>query len=136
MKKPCIICDLDGTLCQMSDRTIYDSDKAINDKPIRAVVDILNRYKDMDIIIVTAREIKDENVTQKWLKDNNIHYTKVIFKNSSMDKSYTDDVFKKDCYEKYIHDRYDVLFVLEDRTPCVNMWRYIGLTCLQVNDNL
>ena len=34
----------------------------------------------------------------------------------------------------FIKDKYRVLFVLDDRNQVVDMWRDIGLTCLQVAD--
>jgi hypothetical protein len=40
---------------------------------------------------------------------------------------------KKEIYETYIKDKFNVLCVLDDRQSVVDMWRSLGLTCLQVN---
>ena len=45
-----------------------------------------------------------------------------------------DDEIKYQIYQDFIKDEYEVLFVLDDRNQVVDMWRDIGLTCLQVAD--
>jgi hypothetical protein len=39
---------------------------------------------------------------------------------------------KREIYEREIRDKYDVLFVLEDDPKCVEMYRSLGLVCLDV----
>ena len=43
---------------------------------------------------------------------------------------------KRELYQENIEDKYDILFVLDDRNsekyPVVPMWRELGLTCFQV----
>jgi hypothetical protein len=43
-----------------------------------------------------------------------------------------DYVVKREIYEQLIAPDYDILCVLDDRNSVVDMWREIGLTCLQV----
>jgi hypothetical protein len=43
-----------------------------------------------------------------------------------------DSIIKKEIFDNHIRDKYYVDFVLDDRNSVVNMWREIGLTCLQV----
>lgn len=43
-----------------------------------------------------------------------------------------DSIVKQEIYEKYIKDRYNVRFVLDDRNQVVDMWREVGLKVLQV----
>ena len=45
-----------------------------------------------------------------------------------------DEIIKEEIYTNNIKDNFKVLFVLDDRTKVVNMWRKIGLTCLQVDN--
>jgi hypothetical protein len=45
-----------------------------------------------------------------------------------------DAIVKGEIYEKNINGKYNVLFVLDDRNQMVEMWRGLGLTCLQVAD--
>jgi len=43
-----------------------------------------------------------------------------------------DVIIKQEIYEEHIKDKYDVLFVMDDRNQVVEFWRSIGLTCFQV----
>lgn len=42
-----------------------------------------------------------------------------------------DSVIKKEIYENYIKDSYEVQFCVDDRQQVVDMWRSLGLVCLQ-----
>jgi hypothetical protein len=43
-----------------------------------------------------------------------------------------DAIVKKEIYEEKIADHHDVLCVFDDRQLVVEMWRELGLTCMQV----
>ena len=43
-----------------------------------------------------------------------------------------DSIVKKEIFDEYIKDKYYVEFILDDRNQVVDMWREMGLTCLQV----
>lgn len=43
-----------------------------------------------------------------------------------------DTIIKREIYEKEILNKFNVLFVLDDRDCVVEQWRDMGLTCLQV----
>jgi hypothetical protein len=43
-----------------------------------------------------------------------------------------DSIVKKEIYDNDIKGKFDVEFVLDDRQQVVDMWREIGLKCLQV----
>jgi len=46
---------------------------------------------------------------------------------------FTSGLLKKELYDAHVKDKYDVLFVLDDRDQVVNMWRNeLGLACFQV----
>ena len=44
----------------------------------------------------------------------------------------SDFIIKQEIYEREFKGKYNVLYVLDDRNQTVNMWRALGLTCLQV----
>jgi hypothetical protein len=44
----------------------------------------------------------------------------------------SDDIVKKEIYEKRIAPQYDVVIVFDDRDKVVKMWRDLGLLCGQV----
>ena len=41
---------------------------------------------------------------------------------------------KREIFENYIRDYYNIQFVLDDRNQVVEMWRSLGLKCLQVQE--
>jgi len=43
-----------------------------------------------------------------------------------------DVLIKQEIYEREIKDKYNVLFVLDDRQSVVDGWRSLGLTVFQV----
>ena len=45
-----------------------------------------------------------------------------------------DCVIKMEIFEQYINNIYFVEFCIDDRTQVVELWRSLGLTCLQVAD--
>lgn len=69
-------------------------------------------------------------MTEQWLDDNGVPYSG-LYMRKAQDYSHDADA-KRIIYVAEIKDRYDVLFVLEDRTSCVEMWRDLGLQCFQV----
>ena len=44
-----------------------------------------------------------------------------------------DVIIKREIFEQEIKDKYNVMFILDDRNQCVDFWRKIGLTCFQVD---
>jgi hypothetical protein len=45
-----------------------------------------------------------------------------------------DEIVKEEMYELHIRGKYNVALVLDDRQKVVDLWRRLGLTCLQVAD--
>jgi len=43
-----------------------------------------------------------------------------------------DSIVKREIFEEHIKGKYRIQFVLDDRNQVVEMWRQLGLTCLQV----
>ena len=132
MDKRIIISDLDGTLSNYEKREHFYNSKnyfefnkaGIEDTPIENVCNILRNLKDddTDIVIMTARDEYHRHATLEWLKIYDI----------PCDNRYDDEV-KLDLFERN-YEKKDVWFVLEDRQMVVNMWRSLGLTCLQPRD--
>jgi len=130
--KQCIIVDIDGTLAKMNDRSPYDWGKVGEDsvhKHIKGIVDMY--YEDFDIIIMTGRDGCCENETREWLSQNGIGYTALHIRPEGNNES--DVIIKERMYREHIEGKYNVEFVLDDRDCVVEMWRNLGLKCLQVN---
>jgi hypothetical protein len=128
-----IICDLDGTLALLSGRDPFNPKTIANDEPNSAIVNILKVYThqtlfEVKIFFITGRFEKYRKQTDAWLRKHAIpDYILFMRRNADFRK---DTVYKKELYQKHIKNKFDVLFVLEDRDQAVKMWRELGLTCL------
>lgn len=80
---------------------------------------------------MSGRDRKHEEQTRQCLDRNKIRYDSLFMRD--IDDRRNDAIIKRELYEKHIRGKYNVLFVLDDRLRCVEMWRALGITCLQVN---
>lgn len=143
-KKPAIICDLDGTLCNVSHRVHHVVQKPKNwdafygamchDEIIPAVELLLRTFEETttQVIFLTGRPDNYRNDTIGWLENHDFFDT-VLFMRVAGDKR-TDDIVKREIYERDIAPYYNVQFVLEDRSRVVRMWRELKIPCFQVAD--
>lgn len=129
-----LICDLDGTLSLVTNRNPYDCQLAGQDLVCETVLDIVKMYhrRDWRILLVSARdEGLGREVTEKWLADNIIPYDMLWMRKAG--DSRPDTIVKREIYDTFIRDKYNVGLVLDDRTSVVDMWRdELGLKCFQV----
>jgi hypothetical protein len=131
-----IICDLDGTLALLGKRSPYDTARSSEDilnLPVANVIEVYAHQKTYDVrlILVSGREEKYRAVTEEWLAKHDIKNYEALHLRPSGDRR-KDYVVKREIYESSIKNKYNVLFVLEDRDQVVKMWREINLTCFQV----
>lgn len=139
----CIIFDIDGTLAHMINRSPFDWNK-VGDDIVDSSVKRLNEYIAMakehvdeyynhllDIIIFTGRDGVCLSETKKWLKDNGIFYDHIYIRPEG--DSRKDSIVKKEMYDNYIKDKYNVIGIIDDRDQVVEMWRKLGLTVYQVS---
>lgn len=142
-KPKAIIVDIDGTIALMnSKRGPYDWDKVGLDDVNESVVKLIHNYcvgaqEDSEqgwpeVIIVSGRDGSCRQQTIDWLRDKGIQYTELYLRTPGDIRK--DSIIKKEIFDTYIRDNYDVQFVLDDRDQTVEMWRSLGLTCLQVAD--
>lgn len=137
-----VVCDLDGTIAQMTERSPYDASRAMEDLPILPVVDLVRTYRNnrkVEIIFVTARENSEDGsnyeITNNWLKkfvfpDGN--FTLIMRQHGDHRK---DSVVKREMYDNHIQGRFNVLVVVDDRPQVVRMWKdELGLFVLNVGD--
>ena len=133
-KPDCIIVDMDGTLAfNLSGRSFFDDiDMITYDTPLLATVSILRAMKmtgTCNIFIVTGRSEKSREATETWLAENNIPFDKVFMREEG-DFSHSND-FKQKVYEDNIKNNYNVLFVLDDDTKCIEIYQEQGLICMK-----
>lgn len=127
-----IICDLDGTLCLHNGRNPYDTENCEFDLINFPVYDLLVRSWTAKIIFVSGRDEQFRPQTIKWLEN-----ISTIIKDYELymrphDDRRDDSIVKRELFDKHIRGKYNILYVLDDRTRVVDMWRSLGLACFQV----
>ena len=132
----CLICDIDGTLSDSTNRKIFDDSHAIEDMIIEPVRDILFQYasSDMTIFIMSGRKETCREITEQWLEKNSVPYDDLYMRKA--DDNRDDTIIKRELYEKYIKGRYNVLFILDDRPKVCKMWQDLGIFTLVVNQDV
>lgn len=103
-----------------------------NDEPISKLVELVKFLsKKYTIIFCIERDIELREKTKNWIKTHIGLKRYYLFMRPHKDTR-RDDILKKDMFLKSKIKIDDVLLVLEDKKCCVDMWRNIGLKCLQV----
>ena len=131
-----IIVDLDGTLAlfdRSNSAAAYDRD--FLQDTLSPVVGALVRQeiaKGTTILITSGRRDVFYEMSHAWLVGHDLlSGPHQIFMRKDGDGR-KDVLVKKDIYEESIKGRYNVKYVLDDRDQVVDLWRSLGLVCLQV----
>lgn len=181
-----IICDLDGTLAHIGDRSPYNAAKCDEvDTPNVPVIETVRLFYQAGykILFVSGREDKDrastlrfiakhlpevcsdyfhaqvsmltaayqqfapsevterkllelelDELSQKLVKIPVGNSSADLFMRATADKR-KDTVVKREIWGRHIAEKYNVLFVIDDRPSVCRCWRYeVGLPVFQVND--
>lgn len=143
MKKQAIIIDLDGTLCNVNHRLHFVKesppnwsaffDACVDDLPNPAIVALYDMARDAGktVIYVSGRPETHRAPTEAWLCKHGVDGHTMLLMRPAGDYR-PDDTIKRELYEAEIAGKYDVIFTVDDRNVVVQMWRSLGLTCLQV----
>jgi len=131
----CIICDLDGTLSLFEEkghRGPYDASNCDEDEINPVIEDIVKLYNndEVHVILLSGRSAKYKEPTLRFLNKYKVPFTALHMRPEGDNRK--DCVMKRELYDTYVKDKYNVLFVLDDRNQMVELWRSLGLTCLQV----
>lgn len=136
-----IIVDIDGTLAHMEGRSPYDYTKVSEDsldETICGLVDAwvyANHYAG-DVLIVSGRDHTCRADTITWLKDHEVYFSALFMRDAELTDNHgnklPDYIVKYNLFNEHIRGKYNIDFVLDDRTQVVEMWRKLGLKCLQV----
>jgi hypothetical protein len=134
-----VIFDIDGTLADVSERIHHVKKKPKNwnaffqgmaqDKAIHSMVRLCNVLYEsgIKILLCSGRSEEHRPQTVQWLAQQGVKYHELILRPDG-DKR-TDTIVKREMLAGI--DRSKVLFVVEDRSRVVEMWRSEGLVCLQ-----
>jgi len=122
-RKLLLICDIDGTLNILKDRSPYDIEKSLGDGLNKHTKHVLETYSThaVEIALVTGRSDKFKKVTVDWLTTHNVPYKSLYMRVDGDERP--DDVVKKEIFEAHFKDQFNILFVLEDRDRVVSMYR-------------
>lgn len=136
-----IIVDIDGTLANCDHRkhfvekkpkdwkSFYES--AVVDEINLWCLDLIRKYEKYGcvIILVSGRPENYRQLTEKWLLWKVVPIDFLFMRKEGDHRK--DYIVKQEIYERKIKGKCDVLFVIDDRKQCVDMWRRLGLVCLQ-----
>jgi predicted kinase len=131
---PVIICDIDGTLAIINDRSPFDASRCEQDLINTPIAEIVKTYHQLGvkIILMSGRDENFRSPTTNWLSYNKIPYDELFMRKAGDQRK--DSIVKKELFEAEIRGKYFVKFVLDDRNQVVDLWRLdLGLPCLQVN---
>lgn len=137
-----VIVDLDGTLANCDHRRHHvEGDKKDWDAFYEAMEnDFVNRWCEKlcqilrshyFIYFVTGRPEKYRKITECWIEKQlgwGMGYVLMMRPNGNFEQ---DAVIKERIYREQIEPLHQVMFCIDDRKQVVDMWRRIGLTCLQ-----
>lgn len=143
-KPYCLVVDMDSTLCfNTTKRPWYGEGAAegmINDVPNMGVLRLVEQWVkpgpaaySHNLIIATGRDTSQEEVTKQWLAKYNIYPQEFYFRKQG---DYRKGVeVKKEQIEKIL-EKYNIVAIIDDCEPIVQMYRDMGLTVLQPNKGL
>ena len=134
-----VLCDLDGTIADISHRDPYDGGKCLDDKPRHEVVRLVDAYaEDGDnIIFLSARDDAHYEKTLTWLQWHVGQWVKPenLLMRVTGDKR-DDAVVKEEILREKILPEYQVKAVIDDRPKVIRMWRDLGLFVFDVGDGI
>lgn len=130
------ICDIDGTLAIMGDRSPYNWSKVSIDTPNFHVCKIIKSLlaTGAKVIFLSGRDEACREETQKWIFQALGTYEFNLFMRPKNDYR-ADTIIKKEIYKKEIQDKYFVECVFDDRPSVCRMWRQeIGLNVVHIGN--
>jgi len=129
------IFDIDGTLSlNKSGRSFYATDDTLKqDSPHEAVVTLAKGLSKLGhtVLVVSGRSSEGEIPTAEWLDETLGRETWAELFMRKEGDSRPDSQAKLEIFNEWIRDYYNVVGVFDDRNSVVDLWRDLGLTCMQ-----
>ena len=132
--KRAIICDIDGTLANLGDRSPYDFANVDRDELKHATAETVRVFAraGFAILLFSGRNDSAREMTIAWLAANDVPFDELVMRRTGDRRK--DSTVKREMYERTAPGAYEVLLVLDDRDQVVEMWREeLGLPCFQVD---
>lgn len=130
---PVVLCDVDGTVAILGDRSPYDTTRVHLDTPNDPVIETLRGLAhDNHVIFLSGRSGEAYEATVEWLRT---HVIEDVELHMRAERDFRPDwIVKHELFQRHIADKYRVVAVLDDRDQVVRMWRdRLVLPTFQVN---
>lgn len=138
LRNPCVIFDLDGTLCNAKHRQQFIATRPRNwdawnsgisqdlvNIPVEIVFKSLkNTYSKLKMIVLTGRTDNYKDETELWLNKHSIKYDELYMRKQNDRR---DDTVVKGEVVDFLEKKYNILCVFENRKRVVNMWVNRGI---------
>lgn len=132
-----ILVDIDGTLAHMQTgkgyRSPYDWHRVMEDFGDPKVINLVQLYHKAGykVIVMSGRDGVCRQDTEKWLEEYKIPYSELYMREPNDNRK--DSIVKRELFDGFIRDYYNIEVVIDDRNQVVDMWRgELGLKVLQV----
>lgn len=124
--------DLDGTTFHMGDKRSPYAHNVDVDDPDEIILDLVARLQEsgLEAVAMSGREEVTRDLTLTALEENGV-VPDALFMRANKDMR-KDSIIKTELFDRHVRDNWDVRFVLDDRNQVVEMWRAMGIKCLQV----
>jgi len=139
MAQEIVVFDIDGTLADVSQRLHHIRGRSkdweaffagmAQDQAMHAIVRLCNLLHEggVRVVLCSGRPERYRDQTVKWLQREGVRYDELRLRRDGDRRA--DTVAKREMLTDI--DRSCVLFIVEDRTSVVEMWRAEGFVCLQ-----
>lgn len=144
-KEKAVVCDLDGTLCDISHRLHHlnpepgkkknwkgffeDLTKDELNKPVAHIIDAFLDQRLFKIVFASGRPDDYEKATRQWLEDHGYPPSDLYMRCRGNRRE--DFIAKEIILDFEILTRYNPVLFIDDRKQVVDIWRRRGFTCLQ-----
>lgn len=130
----CVIFDIDGTLAHMKGRGAFDWHRVGEDDLDLSVYSIVcGVHQEVSkTFVFSGRDSVCRKETIEWLDYHFVPYDSLVMRTQGDMRK--DTIVKEEMFNKHVKDKYNVLFVVDDRPSVCRMWRSLGLKVLQVDN--
>lgn len=134
-----VMCDLDGTLCNIDHRLEFVKNKPKNwklffegisgDKINKWCLDLIEHMSNsVQVVFCSGRGFEYQGETLEWLTKHGLNFP--LYMRHAGDHR-QDYIVKEIILDFEVLTRYTPYFAIDDRQQVVDMWRKRGITCLQ-----
>lgn len=126
-----VIVDIDGTVAHTTTRNIYDWTAVHTDRSDTVVCDVVRGLKAQGykIVVTSGRDEVSREFTWNWLVSHLGFDPDDLFMRPFKDMR-RDAIVKRELFDAYIRNKYNVVLAIDDRPVIVRLWRSLGIQTL------